>query len=626
MYLRKLSIEGYKNFSQPFDIDFSQGLSVLVGENGTGKSAIVDALRLMLIQDDFDRAPISDTVFYRPFTKDKERAKSLRIKAMFEALSEDEKVAFLPWTDLDGKATLTLFVENKQNTKGNYKRELWGGASRASMFEKELFDCIECIYLPPLRDAEAKLREGRSSRIARLLKNLERGELKKLEEKGQEHSIVKSAKDLNRELAGQSCIQGANEKIRRRLREALGSVFGQDSQIQFSETNFNRIVESLRLFFFPELDQSPSEDMWRSLEENSLGYNNLLYLATILAELTEEDSIYYKAILIEEPEAHLHPQLQVRLLKYLHAIKNVQIIITTHSTVLAASSPLDSLIHLSRHRKDKGVYEYKVVPIKSSNLESDSQKFVERWLDVTKSNLLFAKGVILVEGIAEAMLLPILAKIVLAGYNAKQVHEKKKLPDTLEDAGVSVINMNGVYFKHFMQLFCNVDGTPGKGNKISTRCSGITDNDPDKTTKPTKNNPEVGKNKALELESKIASSINCRLYPNLKTFEYDLAMEGGNLNPMTKVFAHAISTDGPINKEYVGYSSNDWSQKTDDEKKEIAFKLFERLGGNENLRVLDKGEFAQALADKLTANTAFAIPDYIRKAVIWACGGNPDDA
>ena len=87
--------------------------------------------------------------------------------------------------------------------------------------------------------------------------------------------------------------------------------------------------------------------------------------------------------------------------------------------------------------------------------------------------MLFAKGIILVEGIAEAMLLPELAKIVL--------HDCDKLPKTLEDGGVSVINMNGIYFKHFMQLFADLNKNGSKS--IPVRCAGITDNDPIKKIK-----------------------------------------------------------------------------------------------------------------------------------------------
>jgi predicted ATP-dependent endonuclease of OLD family len=325
---------------------------------------------------------------------------------------------------------------------------------------------------------------------------------------------------------------------------------------------------------------------------------------------------------VRSPEAHLHPQLQIRLLKYLRNIKNVQIIITTHSTVLASSASLNSLIHLSKHTSKKGIYEYKAVSLKLCKLKDNSQKFIERWLDVTKSNLLFAKGVILVEGIAEAMLLPILAKIVLADYNAKRGGIKKKLPDTLEDAGVSVINMNGIYFEHFMQLFCNVDRTDSTDNKIPIYCSGITDNDPSEEM-PTEHID--GNNPALKLIENINKSEYVKLYPNnLKTFEYDLAMKNGNLNIMLRTISELWPrSGGDYRREIDSLKKTNWStEKNKTKRAKAAFKLLNLIEKSE----IGKGLFAQVLADKLqNCEDGFAIPQYIKKAVIWACGGNIND-
>ena len=89
-------------------------------------------------------------------------------------------------------------------------------------------------------------------------------------------------------------IDQANQLIRVGLKEAIGEYFSQDTAIQFSETNFNNIVESLRLLFFPKIGLSDNKGLFRGLEENSLGYNNLLYLATILAEFSnKKDSTEY---------------------------------------------------------------------------------------------------------------------------------------------------------------------------------------------------------------------------------------------------------------------------------------------------------------------------------------------
>ncbi|RWX44631.1 AAA ATPase domain-containing protein [Candidatus Electrothrix aarhusensis] len=342
-------------------------------------------------------------------------------------------------------------------------------------------------------------------------------------------------------------------------------------------------------------------------------------MATVLAELTSEEGQQdnLRILLIEEPEAHLHPQLQIRFLRFLEEKAKetgIQVIVTTHSPVLASSVSLDTTVHLALDSSRK----VKATALADCGLSKESKDFISRWLDVTKSTLLFAKGVIMVEGIAEALVFPELAKRVLINHN-NIAKPEDKLPVTLSECGVSVINLNGIYFKHFMQLFCDL--TDKNSDSLPLRCAGLTDNDPDseKLEKPTKDNPAEGKNHALSLIDKAKKSPNCRLYTNLKTFEYDLAMEGGNLNVMIPVFLKILDTDGDIRKTFNKYNQIGWSASstTDDDKKEVAFDLLKRIDK------IGKGEFAQRLAMKLSCpSEQFAVPDYIKKAVLWACGRN----
>jgi predicted ATP-dependent endonuclease of OLD family len=623
MHLRQLDIEGFKSFGKPFTIEFHPGLNILVGENGAGKTGVISALRQLFQDSESGRRSVNERDFHKPFELGKIAAASFTIRATFGELSVLDKVALDSWCGGGDEAVLNLTVSNRE-VRGRYQQDLWGGAVRTGVFNHQSLDLIHCIYLPPLRDAEQKLREGRQSRLSRLIKALCKEQLQACAKSNTLHPLEVRVAEFNAQLAQEQDIKLANELISSRLKAALGERLSQTTAIQFSESNFTRIVEGLRLLYFP--NGTPAElSQFRSLDENSLGYNNLLYIASILAELIVEDGdgsgsrTVQRLLLIEEPEAHLHPQLQIRLLKHLQEValnKNIQVVITTHSTVISSAVSINNIIHMT------GGLHSTAVPARHCGLSEPSRRFIDRWLDTTKSNLLFSRGVILVEGVAEAIVVPELAKIVLA--------EKGKGLNTLDDYGVSVINLNGIYFFNFMQLFCDVDGEPRSRN-LPVPCAGLTDRDPAKIQKvviqgqvvevPIK--PHVGHiasgtNPALTIIPLIEKSQFARLFcGELKTFEYDLAMTGSNLEVMLRVAYDNWPTDGPIKASFEAMLQADFALMPEATKAEYAFELLERIDSNS----MGKGLYAQLLADKLAlADVEFVVSDYISRAIHWVCG------
>lgn len=632
MYLSDIKIEGFRLFKEKQILHLRKGLNVLVGENGCGKSTVIDAIRLLLNEDEYARNGISEEDFYSSVDK-KEWVDNISIKGRFSDLSEDKKVEYITWLDKDYNAVLNIDIAKKQDRRHNYKRAVWGGEASNSVFEWEILNDIQCVYLPALRDAEKKLKASRGSRLARLLINLSQKTLEEKRKAGELMDIEQDVNDFNAELAKKPDIAKANELINESLEKALGTVFVQTTKIQFGDVTFERIVEALRIVFFP--GKLPAEEsVYRNLFENSLGYNNLIYLATILAEFEglKENYSSPRILLIEELEAHLHPQIQIKVLKYLkeQAEKNdIQIIITTHSATIASATPIENIISFNMAKN-----RIKITSLSRCVKNKQAKQFINRWMDTTRSTLLFSKGNILVEGLAEALLIPKLAEIYLGSLKVDNI------PKSLEEAGISVINMSGIFFQYFMKLYDGYEliypekkddeskdaykeridlfrkkdtfeeNEYKKTDFLPILCVAITDSDPEENA-PKKGTDVVGKNPQLFLKEQLKNMTNnCRIFSNLKTFEYDLALEKDNAKKMIEIILDELPTNGPVRNKLNGYLEA-YKNNENIDQSEVASDILKQIDSN----YLGKGLFAQLLLEKINMINDFIVPDYIKTAV-----------
>jgi predicted ATP-dependent endonuclease of OLD family len=245
----------------------------------------------------------------------------------------------------------------------------------------------------------------------------------------------------------------------------------------------------------------------------------------------------------------------------------------------------------------------------------------------------------LVEGLAEAILIPKLGEIYLQKLKEKNVH--KKIPVSLEEAGISVINMNGIYFQYFMQLFRGyrliipvkengeskekyelrvkefihkekyTEEEYKKTDFLPIRCVAITDNDPDKETKPTKVKTAEGYNPQLfNIKQLENMTENCRVFVNLKTFEYDMALNKENAKVMIEIILDNLETEGDIKRTLTNYVDQINKNEEVDES-QMAFDVLKQVDAN----YIGKGLFAQLLSEQLDRSSKFEVPDYIKDAI-----------
>lgn len=442
MYLSILKIWNFRKYGVGVDdapgleVHFQDGVNVLIGENDSGKTAIIDAIRYVL------HPKSGETIYFdeKDFHKDGNiRARHLRIECILDGISEIEAAPFLEWIGLikeNGKTRYCLRLTLNADLLDDgriYPQFKAGMGDDGSLMDGKARDLLRVVYLKPLRDALQDMTHGYKSRIAQILQAHSIFGDDKKDANGQ-HELEVMYQNLKTgieeyftktEKAGYQITENINDEL---INKFLLSGDTRKANLKLPQPELINILRQLDLI----------------LEDNKsgLGSLNLLCVAAELL-LFLENKRGLKLTLIEELEAHLHPQYQLRLMDY---IKNEsrfgQFILTTHSITLGANIDLEKLVVLKDNR---------AFPMSAGYTECSKPdyEFLHRFLDATKANLFFAKGVMMVEGDAENLLIPSIADVI-----GMPLHEH----------GVSIVNVGSTAYKRYAKIFqrrdCQKMGTP----------------------------------------------------------------------------------------------------------------------------------------------------------------------
>lgn len=483
MYIKEINILNFRSFKEAL-IPFHEGVNVIIGHNNTGKSNLLRAMGLVLGYSNGHRLGTSD-LFYETDVAELQRQSPriqitlvLRRSADENLDSADMALFANMMTDpaLSEEAELRYEFKLDDSQEQNYKadvanaitaKEIWkiieqdyirlykssrsGGNQAAGININETLGQIDFQFLDAIRDVSHDLYAGYNPLLRDVLNFFIDYSVKNDVTKT-EDDIKEQLKALRDDFVQQSrpLMQTLQDRLQDGKNVFLKYALDTGATFNGAEPDFDGTVTENEMFSVLRMFIKYAVGIEVPATYNGLGYNNLIYMSLLLAKMQADGNIAYMKrnakvlsfLAVEECEAHLHPAMQYKFLKFLQD-NNLnghvrQIFMTSHSTQIASAVKLDDLICLTSPALGQINVGYPRAIYKEDHDDAASKQYVQRFLDATKADMFFANRLIFVEGIAEELLLPVFARY---------------LDMNLTDEHVLVVNMGGRYFKHFLKLF-----------------------------------------------------------------------------------------------------------------------------------------------------------------------------